>query len=136
MDFTLTSAAKPKTSNHVDITRGFDSRQAVAAARTQDFKPAFDPRQLRIAQYWAQVVLKGLSDQSKLLDRVKPKLDLLSKEDSDYLLSSAYSKINKAIESGDFHVLRTLKTLEKAVLARDLKQKAFVSGGFALNILF
>jgi hypothetical protein len=81
--------------------------------------------------YWTAVVIKGLSDQSKLIKRSQHLVDKLSADEFKTKCNSAYNKVFKAISDQDIAPLRELKTVEKGVLVKDLKQKSLL----ALNFL-
>jgi|GEM_PF-5978998 len=71
--------------------------------------------------YWTQVVVKGLQDQKKLIDRAEPKLKQLSSDEYIALRNSGLKKIYQAVNQESITPLRELKTLEKAVLSKDVR---------------
>jgi hypothetical protein len=77
--------------------------------------------------YWSQVVMNGLKDQKKLIDRAEPKVRDLSPDQFTELRDSGLKKVGRAIINKDILPLRELKTLEKAVLVKDLKNKSMLA---------
>jgi hypothetical protein len=77
--------------------------------------------------YWSQVVINGLKDQKKLIDRAEPKVRQLSPEKFYELRDSGLKKVGRAIINQDILPLRELKTLEKAVLVKDFKNKSMLA---------
>jgi len=71
--------------------------------------------------YWTQVVIKGLQDQKKLIDRAEPKVQQLSRDEFIALRNSGLKKIYQAASQESISPLRELKTLEKAVLYKGVK---------------
>jgi len=71
--------------------------------------------------YWGQVVIKGLQDQKKLIERAEPKLKQLSRDEYIALRHSGLKKIYQAVNQESITPLRELKTLEKAVLFKDVR---------------
>jgi hypothetical protein len=71
--------------------------------------------------YWTQVVIKGLQDQKKLIDRAEPKVKQLSQDEFITLRNSGLKKIYQAVSQESITPLRELKTLEKAVLFKGVK---------------
>lgn len=77
--------------------------------------------------YWSQVVINGLKDQKNLIDRAESKVNQLSQEQFTELRNSGLKKVGKAIVNQDILPLRELKTLEKAVLVKDIKNKSMIA---------
>lgn len=83
-----------------------------------------DTKKIQEAVYWSQVVLHGLEDQGKLIERSKHLVDRMKPDEYVSHKDSAYEKVQRALSEGSVHPLRELKTVEKGVLVKDLKEKA------------
>ena len=91
--------------------------------------------ELKVSQdsfgYWTQVLIKGLQDQKRLIDRAEPKLEKLSRDEFIELRNSGLKKIYQAVSQESIAPLRELKTLEKAVLYKELKDPLILGLQFA-----
>ncbi len=80
--------------------------------------------------YWTQVVLKGLSDQSQLLERSKHRIERMKPDEFVAHRDRAWEKIGRAIKEVSPHPLRELTTNEKGVVAKDIRN----TGSALLNL--